>query len=256
MIGRTNSGVGGGMSLSKPLIHANAPLGSTVEFFFGGVVVKSIPATKAFANVDGKTADYYLSIRDTGTWTVTATLGTETVSDTVIIDSNKQYNLELSYSIQLWNNGDNSAVSGGWQFSARSGSSSTRAITTTALKSNSTENYTYTFFQPKKIQTITKNTLRATITGATINSGGDNKNIAIGLTSTLRKASSGGETSDWKTIQSIGAAFNTNIYAKVTSASNTTVNLSCNVSSAIGQQYYVGLLFGNASGSCIHVWFE
>jgi hypothetical protein len=124
------------------------------------------------------------------------------------------------------------------------------------LVSYSTDNYTYTFFQPKNKQTISRNMLRATITGATINSGGDNKNIAVGLTSSRRTASSGGETSDWRTIQSIGAAFETNIYARVTSASNTTINLSCDVSSVRGSQYYVGLLFGNAKGTCTHVWFE
>lgn len=185
-----------------------------------------------------------------------ATLGIETTSDTIIVNNNKQFDVVLAYTTELWNNGDNYSVTNGWQFSARSGSSSTRAITSTALVSYSTDNYTYTFFQPKNIQTISKNTLRATITGATINSGGDNKNIAVGLTSTLRKASSGGETSDWQTIQSIGAAFGTNIYARVTSASNETINLVCDVSGVVGSQYYVGLLFGNAKGSCAHVWFE
>lgn len=108
-------GTGGGMSLSKPLIHVNAPLGSTVEFSFGGIVVKSIPAAKAFANIDGETADYYLSVRDTGTWTVTATLGTDTKSDTVTIDSNKQYDVDLYYTWYLYHQGDKrTSITGGW----------------------------------------------------------------------------------------------------------------------------------------------
>lgn len=259
MIGRTNSSFGkGDLSPDNAVIHVTAPAGSTITFSKGEVIVKTLGPEKSHVNArDNTLADWYYAVSSSnyGSWTVTATLGTNTVSKTASINSNKEYDLEL-YSIELWKNGDNNSVSGGWQFSARSGGSSTRAITSTALVSYSTDNYTYTFFQPKKIQTISRNTLRATITGATINSGGDNKNIAVGLTSTRRTASSGGETSDWRTIQSVSAAFGTYPYVTVTSASNTTINLSCDVSSVRGSQCYVGLLFGNAKGTCTHVWFE
>ena len=254
----TFGGSGGALSASDAILVVTAPTGSTVTATKGGVTITpTIWVTAEDPTLDCAIFSIKPSLFDSvNPWTVTATLGTDTASDTVIIDDNKEYDLELSYSIELWNNGDNYSVSGGWQFGARSGSSSTRAITSTALVSYSTNNYTYTFFQPKNIQTISKNTLRATITGATINSSGDNKNIAVGLTSTLRIASSGGETSDWRTFQSLSAAFETNLYATVTAASNETIDLSCDISSVLGLQYYVGLLFGNASGSCAHVWFE
>ena len=248
----------GGLPAHSAVIHVSATPGSTITFSKGGIVVKTLGPGKSHVNAASDSfADWYYAIGSSnyGTWTVTATLGTNTASDSVTISSNQQYDLEL-YSVDLWNDGDNSTVSGGWQFGARSGSSSARAITSTALVSYSTDNYTYTFFQPKNIQTISRNTLRATIIDATINSGGDNKNIAIGLTSSLRTASSGGETSDWRTFQSLSAAFANSMYATVTSASDETIDLVCDVSSVVGSQYYVGLLFGNAKGSCSRVWFE
>ena len=256
MVGPATGG-GGGPAYTDAILLVTVSTGSTVTATKGGVSLSPTMWVKAAdTSVDIALFAIPASLFDSvNAWTVTTTLGTATESKTVVIDSNKEYEIEL-YAIQLWNNGDNYAVSGGWQFSARSGSSSTRAITSNALISYSTDNYVYTFFQPKNIQTITKPTLRATITEATINSNGDNKNIAIGLTPTLRTASTGGETSDWRTFQSISAAFSTGVYARVTSASNETINLVCDVSSVINSQYYVGLLFGNAKGSCAHVWFE
>ena len=252
------TGGGGGPTSSDAILLVTVPANSTVTATKGQTtLVPTMWITAADSSLETALFVIGSSLFDSvNPWTVTATLGTNTASDTITINSNKQYDLGLSYSIELWNNGDNYSVSGGWQFSARSGNSSTRAITSTALVSYSTNNYTYTFFQPKTIQTITKNTLRARITGATINASGDNKNIAVGLTSTLRIASTGGETSDWRTIQSVSAAFESGLYATVTAASNEAIDLSCDISSALGLQYYVGLLFGNASGSCVHVWFE
>lgn len=256
--GNYTGGGGGGPTSADAILIVRAPTGSIVTATKGGATLSpTLWTTAADANFECALFVIGSSLFDAqNSWTVTATLGSDSVSETVIIDDNKEYDLALSYAIDLWNNGDNYSVSGGWQFGARSGNSSTRAITSTALESYSTNNYTYTFFQPKNIQTISKNTLRATITGATINSSGDNKNIAVGLTSSLRTASSGGETSDWRTFQSVSAAFEAGLYATVTAASNETVSLSCDVSNALGLQYYVGLLFGNASGACVRVWFE
>ena len=49
-------------------------------------------------------------------WTVTATLGAETASETVTIDSAKQYSLNLYYRVYLYNRGDKceSGIGGGW----------------------------------------------------------------------------------------------------------------------------------------------
>lgn len=110
MIGKTNSGVGsGGLSLKNAIIHVNAPIGSTVEFSFGGVIVKTILPEKAFVNMDNETADYYYSVKaaNYGTWTITATLGNidDTTSDTVTVNDIKQYDIELTYELYIIHHG-------------------------------------------------------------------------------------------------------------------------------------------------------
>ena len=102
MIGRTNTGGGGGGGLSpnSAVIHVTAPVGSTISFAKGGVVAKVFGPDKSHVNsADASLADWYYSVSQNnyGTWTVTATLGTDTASDTVTIDSNEQYDLMLSF---------------------------------------------------------------------------------------------------------------------------------------------------------------
>ena len=100
MIGWVNTpGIGGvAIQKNKPVIHVNALLGSTIDFIY-------IPSAKSFPNVDGKTADYYYSCPSIGTWTVTATLGTDTVSDTITINNNKQYDVYISQNLYFIKNG-------------------------------------------------------------------------------------------------------------------------------------------------------
>lgn len=100
LLGGGNSG---GLNPSDALIHANAPLGSTVEFAKGGVTVETITPDKAFANDDGETADYYYPVKTAnyGTWTVTATLSSDTASDTVVVDSAEQYDANLTFASPL-----------------------------------------------------------------------------------------------------------------------------------------------------------
>lgn len=111
-------GGGGGLNVGRPLIHVNAPVGSTVTFTLSRLIVKSITPDKAFTNSDGVTADYYYSSPANGTYTVTATLGTDTTSGTVIVSENKQYDLSLSYSLILFNNGTETVT---WGAYARGG---------------------------------------------------------------------------------------------------------------------------------------
>ena len=48
-------------------------------------------------------------------WTVTATLGTDTASDSVTVNSNMQYDVELSYHYYLYNKGNQFVDrTGGW----------------------------------------------------------------------------------------------------------------------------------------------
>lgn len=107
MIGRTNTSTGGGFSPSNALIHVNAPLGSTVEFEFNGIVVATVPPAKAFINIDGETADYYYSVKATnfGAWTITATLETDTTSETITVNAAGQHDVELSYLFYIIHNG-------------------------------------------------------------------------------------------------------------------------------------------------------
>ena len=54
-------------------------------------------------------------IRDFGTWTVTATNGTNTATQDVLVDSATQYDIELSYKLWLYKDGDECEnVTGGW----------------------------------------------------------------------------------------------------------------------------------------------
>lgn len=100
-------GGGGSFNPSDALIHVNAPLGSTVEFSLGGVTAATILPAKAFANVDGETADYYYPVKaaNYGAWTVTATLSTDTASDTVTVNAAKQYDVELAFGFFFIKNG-------------------------------------------------------------------------------------------------------------------------------------------------------
>lgn len=107
MIGMTNAGSGGGLSINAAVIHVKAPLGSTVTFSKGGVIVKTIDPTKAHTNNDGKNADYYFSVLSSnyGNWVITATFETKTSSKTITVNAIKWYDVELSYELVLINNG-------------------------------------------------------------------------------------------------------------------------------------------------------
>ena len=64
-----------------------------------------------------QTIDGFLisKIKDYGTWTVTATDGTNTATQDVLVDSAMQYDIELSYIPWLYRNGDPCEnITGGW----------------------------------------------------------------------------------------------------------------------------------------------
>jgi len=88
-------GGGSGLPLTKPLIHVNTVSGATVTFSYGGVIVKTLDSSKAFANSDGITADYYFPVPNTGSWTVTATKGSTVLTKTVSVSAVKQYDVSL-----------------------------------------------------------------------------------------------------------------------------------------------------------------
>lgn len=103
------SGSVGGLTVNAAVIHVNAPSGSTVDFIKGGVTAKTISPTYGHpnANDNGETADYYYAVfsGNYGTWTVTANNGSDTTSETVAVNDNKQYDVKLLYGNYLYQNG-------------------------------------------------------------------------------------------------------------------------------------------------------
>lgn len=105
-------GGGGGLSSSDAILVVTAPTGSTVTATKDGVTITpTIWVTAADPTLDCAIFAISASLFDAANpWTVTATLGTDTASDTVIINSNKQYDLELSFSLWLFKAGSGAVV--------------------------------------------------------------------------------------------------------------------------------------------------
>lgn len=97
-------GSGGGFSTKDAIIHANAPLGSTVTFYKDNIAIKVIESSKAILNSDGETADYYYSVKSAnyGDWTITATLDAFSNSTVITVDSVKEYDAKLEYNLLVW----------------------------------------------------------------------------------------------------------------------------------------------------------
>lgn len=111
MIGRCNTGGGGGgggsIQPTDAVLRVIAPAGSTVTISKGGVTMSD----SGHENVlSPSTYDYYFGIRQNlfdsqNAWTVTATLGTDSASDTVIISEPDVYTVSIEYKLWLVKNG-------------------------------------------------------------------------------------------------------------------------------------------------------
>lgn len=109
-------GGGGSIKDTDAILTVTVPTGSTVTATKGGVTLTPTMWVQAADN----TLDCALfviapSMFDSqNAWTVTATLGTSTASNTVMISSNEQYDLFLSYRIYIYRRGYiNTALTGG-----------------------------------------------------------------------------------------------------------------------------------------------
>ena len=93
------SGGGGGPSASDAILTVTVPTGSTVTAVKGGVTLTPTMWVKAAdASLDCAIFSVPASKFDSTTpWTVTATLGKQTASETVLVTANKEYEVELSY---------------------------------------------------------------------------------------------------------------------------------------------------------------
>lgn len=100
-------GGGGGPTASDAILTVTAPAGSTVTATKGSAtLVPTLWTTAADATQECALFVIPAAQFDSSTpWTVTATSGTATSSDTVTIDSNKQYDLTLDYNYWLVKNG-------------------------------------------------------------------------------------------------------------------------------------------------------
>lgn len=118
MIGKTNAGAGGGhLNDTDALLRVSAPAGSIVTITKGSTVKSDHGHENAN---DSAVYDYYFIIHQSqfdseNPWTVTATLGEESASNTVIIYLPDEYDVILSYALLIYNAGDQcSSITGGW----------------------------------------------------------------------------------------------------------------------------------------------
>lgn len=121
MIGRTNTGGGGSIKGTDAILRVIAPAGSTVTITKGGVSKSDL----GHENADDNTLyDYYFVIHQSqfdsvNPWTVTATDGVDTATDTIIINAADEYDVELSYKFYLYKSGNEyTSVTGGFEYLA------------------------------------------------------------------------------------------------------------------------------------------
>lgn len=94
-------GGGGGITATDAILRVQAPAGSTVTISKGAVSKSDL----GHENADDHTVyDYYFIIHQSqfdsvNPWTVTATLGGDTASDTIIINAANEYNFVISYNV-------------------------------------------------------------------------------------------------------------------------------------------------------------
>lgn len=118
------SGGGSGPSASDAILTVTVPTGSTVTATKGGVTLTpTMWVQAADPALDCALFVIAPSMFDAvNAWTVTATLGSKAASDTITINSNKQYDLLIQMTLYLYDNGDeNTAVTGGWEAKVRAG---------------------------------------------------------------------------------------------------------------------------------------
>lgn len=137
---------GAGLKDTDAVLVVTVPTGSSVTATKGGVTLTpTMWVTDADPTLDCAIFSIKSSLFDAANpWTVTATLGTGTASDTVIIDSNKQYDVgPIRYPLVLYDSGNQYVdVTGGWEFKPY-GSASSSAVTfgETDIDINPVNNY-------------------------------------------------------------------------------------------------------------------
>lgn len=110
-------GGGGSLKDTDAILNVTVPTGSTMTATKGGVTLTpTMWVQAADATLDCALFSIPAAQFDATTpWTVTATLGTDSATATVLIDSNKQYAIEITYHFYLYNKGEEyTDLTGGW----------------------------------------------------------------------------------------------------------------------------------------------
>lgn len=102
---------GGGLSNTDAVLIVSAPTGSTITAAKGvTTLTPTIWVQSADNTMDTAIFAVPASTFDANAWTVTATLGADSASDTVVINSNEEYEIELIYKYWIFRSGVGEAV--------------------------------------------------------------------------------------------------------------------------------------------------
>ena len=119
------------------VLRVLTPIGSTVTATKGSIV-KTIPSNRSFQDINTiGFANYYFmfTYEEYGEWTIRSTLNGEFVEDTITINTNKQYNLDLNYRTYLFKSGKSSLVD---LWTSSKNASGTISINSTAISAQVT----------------------------------------------------------------------------------------------------------------------
>ena len=90
---------GGGPTAADAVIYVSAPAGATITATKGSVTI--VPTLWISSDSNQENALFVIEATDFDStpWTVTATSGAQTASETVIVSENKSYNVQLSFAV-------------------------------------------------------------------------------------------------------------------------------------------------------------
>lgn len=151
MIFNMVGGGSGGLKATDAILRVIAPAQSTVTITKSGVSKSDAGHENA---IDPTLYDYYFIIHasqfdSVNPWTVTATLGSESSSDTIVIGSADEYDVELSYALYLVHDGivnsAYTATKGGYTSATISYGEGYVAVETGDVSSS----YSLLYFSPK-----------------------------------------------------------------------------------------------------------
>lgn len=237
MIGTTNAvGSGGSLQATDAILRVVAPAGSTVTISKGGVSKSDL----GHENADDNTLyDYYFIIHQSqfdsiNAWTITATDGVDTATDTIIINAADEYDVVLLYTFYLYNSGNEyTSLTGGFEYLAILGGSYTEV----APVKNASSIRLAPSGSSKQSSAVTVNGIDLT----------DYSTLYVNITE-FDNTGSGYHDFIVKSSRTSGTTF-----AGDTQIDNTGV-FSIDVSSLSGS-YYIGV-FCNSSGSSVHCYIS